>query len=45
MVGLLPVRPAQKMPKIYLESFVDQAHLEQLEQDAKAFVAAAFANS
>ncbi len=28
--------------KIYLESFVDQTHLMQLESDAKAFVDAVF---
>ncbi|MFN3711668.1 MAG: phosphoglucomutase (alpha-D-glucose-1,6-bisphosphate-dependent) [Alishewanella aestuarii] len=45
--GWFAARPSgtENAYKIYLESFVDQAHLEQLEQDAKAFVAAAFANS
>lgn len=45
--GWFAARPSgtENAYKIYLESFVDQAHLEQLEQDAKTFVAAAFANS
>lgn len=42
--GWFAARPSgtENAYKIYLESFVDQAHLEQLEQDAKAFVAEVF---
>ncbi len=42
--GWFAARPSgtENAYKIYLESFVDQAHLEQLEQDAKTFVAAVF---
>lgn len=42
--GWFAARPSgtENAYKIYLESFVGQAHLEQLEQDAKAFVAEVF---
>lgn len=42
--GWFAARPSgtENAYKIYLESFVDQAHLGQLEQDAKAFVADVF---
>ena len=42
--GWFAARPSgtENAYKIYLESFVDQAHLEQLEIDAKAFVADVF---
>ena len=42
--GWFAARPSgtENAYKIYLESFVDQAHLEQLEHDAKAFVADVF---
>lgn len=38
--GWFAARPSgtENAYKIYLESFVDQQHLQQLEQDAKAFV-------
>ena len=42
--GWFAARPSgtENSYKIYLESFVDQAHLDLLEQDAKNFVAAVF---
>lgn len=42
--GWFAARPSgtENSYKIYLESFVDQAHLARLETDAKAFVAAVF---
>lgn len=43
--GWFAARPSgtENAYKIYLESFVDQAHLELLEQDAKDFVGQVFA--
>jgi phosphoglucomutase len=43
--GWFAARPSgtEASYKIYLESFVDQAHLLQLEQDAKSFVDSVFA--
>lgn len=45
--GWFAARPSgtENAYKIYLESFVDQAHLLQLEHDAKAFVEYVFSNS
>lgn len=42
--GWFAARPSgtENSYKIYLESFVDQTHLMQLESDAKAFVDAVF---
>ncbi|WP_333798107.1 phosphoglucomutase (alpha-D-glucose-1,6-bisphosphate-dependent) [Rheinheimera sp.] len=42
--GWFAARPSgtENSYKIYLESFVDAAHLQQLEQDAKAFVDSVF---
>jgi len=44
--GWFAARPSgtENSYKIYLESFVDQTHLQQLENDAKAFVDAVFAS-
>lgn len=44
--GWFAARPSgtENAYKIYLESFIDQAHLLQLEQDAKAFVEYVFSN-
>jgi phosphoglucomutase len=42
--GWFAARPSgtENAYKIYLESFVDQQHLQQLEEDAKAFVSKVF---
>lgn len=45
--GWFAARPSgtENIYKIYMESFIDQAHLAQLEQEAQSIVAQAFANA